>query len=129
MTARQNLEQIRIVNGWDAARRARDNGILDVFISYTPDTSRERGGRSANWSVVSTSGRTDPDGPWYNYGNKTFPVYGVGERETQLEAAKKWAAAKFGGPTKWAQIPGLRGYWFPQATADLIQRLIKEARS
>jgi hypothetical protein len=91
-----------------------------VWICYLAQTTG-RGSMPARWQVAGVGGiRTDPSGPWYNYGAKTF-VCNSASRNAQLDAAKKWAGEKY-GITEWVRDPF--GDWQDaKVYAEVIRRM------
>lgn len=81
-----------------------------VGIGYhAPDRSNSRDVSVMKWSVFSPFFKTAPDAPWYDYGCKTFSLFGHGNGEqvhakrkaAALKAAQEWAAQY--GVTEWAK--------------------------
>jgi hypothetical protein len=93
----EQLGTVGIHNAWGFA------GHGNVYIGYTPGDSG-RGGRSANWQVIRPGYKTDPKGPWYNNGYKTFSVYGRVDKEPKLNEAKQWVSERY-GIKEWARTP------------------------
>ena len=44
--------------------------------------------------------KTDPSGAWYNYGHKSFSMYGRGDKQAKLEDAMGWVKERY-GITEW----------------------------
>jgi hypothetical protein len=80
-----------------------------VYIGYTP-AETGRASRSACWRVYRTGYKTDPEGAWYDYGNKTFLVWAkYGEKHSEvkkrvLAEAQEWAEKRY-GITEWKRDP------------------------
>lgn len=121
-------DKLRIYNPYGVVEYAAKLGVgPNIWINYRSAT-RGRGYHSAAWQVIRTGDKTDPNGPWYNNGHKTFNVYARKYRTPQLEAAKAWAAQQY-GIAEWATIPGLPGAWFPKTVADLVKAHVLNAPS
>lgn len=92
-----------------------------VWVCYTPQTTG-RGYRAASWQVVRIDGKpTNPGGPWYDNGWKTFSVYGREYRELRRVEAIAWATEKF-GIAKWVRDPF--GDWQDASVyAEVVRRL------
>ena len=90
------MSETRIINTYDQCAAA---GGERVVISYR-NQERGRGSRSAAWQVwLVVNGKsvsTDKDTPWYNYGKKTFDLWGRHERAAKLATAIAWATEKYG---------------------------------
>ena len=100
MITKSKLRELRIINSWDIAKISDSK----IFISYSGPTYG-RGPSNANWQVIGIGFKTDPEGPWYNYGRKTFNIWGVREdKKPQLAEAIKWASEIY-GITKWEKDP------------------------
>lgn len=94
------IERLRDVHMFNAYDFARDSGR--VFICYTPqDTGRS--GHGASWGVHRIGYQTDPNGPWYHYGDKHFAVF-MDTRAGALTKAQGWAGKKY-GISEWARTP------------------------
>jgi hypothetical protein len=85
------LRQHRIFNSFDVAKAT--GGKL--FISYSPP-QYGRMADSANWQVRGLKFQTDPNGPWYNHGDKTFEVYNRQEKPVKLAEAIQWVQEHYG---------------------------------
>lgn len=95
-------------------------GSGTVYIDYSPrDTGR--GGHSASWQVTGVNHKTDPSGPWYNYGRKTWTC-AVSDRAEKLAAAKAWASERY-GITEWAKDPF--GGWQDKRVVDAVNAKLK----
>lgn len=113
------LNAIGIHNPHNAASKAHRAGIgRGLFIVYSP-TEHGRCGQSAHWRVTSTAFKVNHESHWRDYGSKRF-LCGTGEKLDKEAEAKRWASKKF-KVKEWAKIPGLRGCWFPKATAEFIK--------
>lgn len=60
-----------------------------VFVCFS---SGDRRGSVPASQIVQVGQKTDPEGPWYNYGNKTF----LGKRSESFPKAVAWATERFG---------------------------------
>lgn len=127
--AAEALKSIGCTNAYDVASLARRHGLPDVFLNYR-SVQRGRGYRPAAWQVMRASEKTDPGAFWMDYGNKTFNIFGNGEKEASLAAAEAWAAERY-GVTEWVKVPGVfgGGALFPAEVGVLVKRLIKEAKA
>lgn len=70
-----------------------------IYLTYhAPDGRRCM---SAKWVAQGVGIKTDPDGPWYNNGMKTF----IGKmRSPALDEAKRWANEQY-GISDWLRDP------------------------
>ena len=105
---------IRVFNDWDFAQG-------HVFISYTGQ-SDYRSMQTPQWQITKGRERTDdnPKGPWYDYGKKTFVVWGREDKPVKLEEAKAYASEKY-GIKEWAKTP--YGSWMD---AEFVKARTKE---
>lgn len=72
------------------------------------------------WVVNRQGDRTDPEAPWYHYGNKQFGIGFDNDEQNALELAIAWAEEKYGAPAAgWAKDP-----YGNYADAELIERTI-----
>lgn len=123
--ASEALKTIGCFNPHNVAVLAAKHGLRDVYLHYrTADNGR--GGRAAAWQVVKASGKTDPEGFWYNNGHKTFAVYRIEDRDQRLDEAAVWADLIY-GISDWVKIPGASGAMFPAEVGALVKRLLKES--
>jgi hypothetical protein len=76
---------------------------------------------SAAWMVYGVKGGTDPKGPWYNYGNKSFSSYG--DKGKALAEAKEWATEKY-GTLDWVRDPF--GAW---QDARVVARAVEKLKA
>ena len=91
-----------------------------LYIGYTPaDTGRA--GHSQEWTVVSPTKPTDPDGPWYNYGQKTFLVWNRADKPVKLREAMDWVEKQY-GIIDWEKSPF--GSYHPKGTMQKLQEEI-----
>lgn len=111
-------ESIRYIGVFNAHGFA---GHGNPFITYCPSTTG-LGSRYAQWAVIRPGYKTDPDGHWMDYGNKVFPVACTAAKELQLDAAKEWAAARY-GIKEWAKTP--YGSWMD---AGFVKRRVSELK-
>jgi hypothetical protein len=85
-----------------------------IYISYHAAV-HGRCSSSAKWVVVGAGIRTDPGGPWYNYGNKTF----LGRKDSkEREEAFRWASETY-KVKDWARDP-----WGNWQDAEVMKRAI-----
>lgn len=87
----------RLINTYDQLKAAVELGVISrskaVSISYHPRPTGRMGMAQISKSVVySPFFKTDPNAPWYDYGNKTFS----GKRSESFEKAKEWASETYG---------------------------------
>lgn len=121
MKAADRLQAIGVFNPYGAAQR----GESTIYIDYRPQQNG-RAYQCAAWQVVDASGKkTDPGGHWQDYGHKTFNVFRRERRASQLEAAKAWAAERY-GITEWGKITGLPGALFPVQTVTAVKAALRE---
>lgn len=116
---KQQFRDLHLFNGHDITRMAGDT----FYISYIgPD--RGRGGDGACFAVIGLKFKTDPDGPWYNYGNKTFNLFGS-SKEQALFAAQVWCCLRgyVLDYTEWERGP--LDDWHPKGS---IKRAVKAAQ-
>lgn len=104
---KRSLREIGLYNSHDIAKKG--NG--KVFLSYTNNMSRW--GRGKFWEVVGVGFNTNGNGPWYDYGHKTFMMWNIKEKEETLEQAKQWCLEQY-GITEWEKDPF--GSWHPKGT-------------
>lgn len=107
---RAQLRAQRLFNSWDIATAAGNK----VLIAYSNSTGRM--GTGMHVQVFGIGFKTDPKGPWYNYGNKTFLVNGIKDKPLKLLAAQGWASIQgYVGPyTEWERDPF--GGWHPKGS-------------
>lgn len=96
-------------------------GHGNAFVMYLAADHGWRHG--AMWRVARPGFLTDPKGPWYNYGNKTFVVFGRHDKLAVFEEAKAWASERF-GIKEWARTP--YGSWMD---AEFVKARLKELRA
>ncbi len=95
-------------NEWRALGVHNSYGIMKrsvckLFISYSPQDSG-RAGHGAHWIVVGNGFLTDPKGPWYDNGNKSFLIWDRGCKQSELDNVMAWVAERY-GITKWEHGP------------------------
>lgn len=106
------LRANRAFNDWELCKFSEGR----VYISFVPADSR--GVTSSKWQVVGAHEKTDPTGPWYNYGNKSF----LGKmRSDAFDKAKQWASEKY-GIKEFARSP-FRGWHDAEALARALKKL------
>lgn len=118
--------RLGFINAHDVVRYAVERGAGPaVYLAYRPQQSG-RSSTSPAWQAIGTDHQTDPDGPFYNHGYKTFPVSrSRGGRAGALEAAKAWGAERYG--CEWAKVKHARNVWFPKPVADLVNQALRDA--
>lgn len=79
-------------------------GGKGVYVAYIP-TDRGRGGHGAYWQVIRPGYKTDPGGPWYNHGHKTFNLWRREEKEAKRLEAIAWASERYGITGEWQRDP------------------------
>lgn len=94
-----------IINTYGQLKAASEAGFDKrglVAVGYYGRPSGRMGiGQVSKWQVSSPFFQTDPNAPWYDYGNKAFPLYGNGETPHQrkmntLAKAQAWAESEYG---------------------------------
>lgn len=106
------LRANRAFNDWELCKFSEGR----VYIAFTPADSR--GVTSSKWQVIGVHEKTDPTGPWYNYGSKSF----LGNmRSDALDKAKQWASEKY-GIKEFAKSP-FRGWHDAEAIKRAEQKL------
>lgn len=113
-----------IRNSFEAAKAAGEAGKPDVWLAFrTPHGPRDV--VPSSWRVHRPGTKTDPDGPWYNHGSKTF----TGKKNSAaLQKAMDWASEKY-GISGWVKIPGFGGDYFPAESVDAIKAAKKAGAS
>ena len=89
------LRENKIINSYDIARIAESK----LYISYSP-ADYGRASHSASWDIMGINFKTDPSGAWYNYGHKSFGMYGRGDKLPKLADAMRWVKETY-GITEW----------------------------
>ena len=93
-----------------------------VYIDYrAQDTGRA--GVGAAWSVFGLGFQTEPNGPWYEHGSRSFGVLGREDKARCLEEAKNWAT-EAGYGDAWAKDPF--GAWQTEDTMVAVNKWIAE---
>ena len=98
MITKAKLRELGI-NSWDISKISGSK----IFVLYTGPTYGKLY-QSATWQVCGVGFKTDPDGPWYNHGMKTFNVWKRDEKQSQLAEAIKWASETY-GIANWEKDP------------------------
>lgn len=104
------------------------NEVGQVWIQYVAGDSG-RGGRSGRAQVYRRGFKTDPDGPWYDYGRKTFNGWetplptDVTLRAHCLALAQAWAGERY-GIAEWVRSP-FGGY----GDAVFVKRRLAELKA
>ena len=80
-------------------------------------------GQGAGWAVYGRDFKTDPDGPWYDRGDKTFSVWGRDDKQTVLVIAMEWVKENY-GITEWERGPW--NSYFPKGTLAEAKQVSKE---
>lgn len=101
---------------------------VPVYVGYRTQESG-RAYQSAAWQVHRPGYKTDPEGHWRDYGDKTFNVFApmTVEKATKLEEAKAWASERY-GVTAWARtdrIAGATDCWFPVEVVEWLESEIR----
>lgn len=109
-----SLRGIDIYNPWSFAEHGQP------FISYHAQTNR-RSCLLSKWVVSRRGFKTDPSGPWYDHGDKSF-VACRADKEDRLNEAKAWASERY-GIKEWAKTPF--GSWMD---ADYVKRRVSELK-
>lgn len=104
-TLAERLRTIRVFNDHAFFNGTEPAG--QVWLSYHPREPRDV--RGAYWAVYRKNIKTDPEGPWYFYGNKAFSAYsrgpsGESPRAVALKQAQDWCAIQY-GITEWKRTP------------------------
>ena len=116
MITKAKLRELSLHNGWMITQA----GAGKVFICYQPAASDS----GMAWQVVMPVAKTDPGGPWYQDGHRTFAIRGRGERAARLLVALTWATNAYFVPgQEWERSP--YGDYHPKGT---IARAIREKR-
>lgn len=117
------LREHGIINPYDLCKAGRDK----VAVVYRHQ-ELGRMNQPARWQVMGVGFQVDPDGPWYNYGAKTFIVGShrnethAQSKERQRQAAIAWATERY-GITEWERDPF--GDFQAKATMDRVRELCK----
>jgi hypothetical protein len=111
----EQLKQLKIYNSYDYA------GKGQVYISYT--CSGGGLGKVRVWQVIRPGFKTDPEASWYDYGCKTFVVFGKVDKQEKLEEAIKWATLKY-EINVWIKSP--YGDWMDK---EFVQKRNKELKA
>jgi|ERR1700721_1389691 len=93
------MEVARIHNSHNIANLTEQK----IWICFSPADYDRGGYGSAHYSVIHIGYKTDPDGPWYNHGNKTFLSLSKSKEEILPEAII-WTNEKFGS-REWVRDP------------------------
>lgn len=109
----ETLRTVGVFNEYNFA------GHGNVFIRYR-SAAQSSAGQTAAWQVIRPGFKTDISAHWTDHGNKTFDVWGRDDKATQFEAAKAWAAERY-GITEWARTPF--GTWMD--AGFVIHRLVE----
>jgi hypothetical protein len=109
------LNEHRIFNSYNLALYLKEK----VYIGFS---AQERGriSHSAKWQVIGIGFQTDPDEAWYNYGHKTFNIWGK-DKETQLLAAKAWVKENYSMDMTERDV---WGNWHVTGTMDKLKAII-----
>lgn len=99
------LRTLRVYNDHGFFNGAEPAG--QVWLGYNP--REPRGVRGAYWGVYRKNVKTDPEGPWYFYGNKAFSAWdrgpnGESPRALALKRAQEYCAEQY-GITEWKRTP------------------------
>jgi hypothetical protein len=116
----ESFKQLRIFNEWDFA------GHGNVYITFIPQDNG-RGGHGSKYQVIRPGFKTDSNGPWYEYGHKTFTPsshrkLGTNGKAEALAEAKKWAGDRY-GILEWDKTP--YGSWMDAALVDARVKELK----
>lgn len=95
------IREAKIFNSWELARLL-PAAADQFYISFQPNTYG-RGGQSANFHVIHTRIKTDPQGHWMDNGHKSFLIFTKDKEATRLEAIE-WANQRFGA-RDWVRDP------------------------
>lgn len=90
------LSKVGVYNDYDFAEAGTTAG--EVYVMYCPWDGMGVG--CSVTRICLKNGHTDPDGPWYNRGNKTF----TGKRKVSLPEALEWATTRY-GISEWKRTP------------------------
>lgn len=128
---KKQLAEWDIKNAWDICIQ----GQSLVYVAYNPP-NYGRGGRGASWQVMRPGFKTNPDEPWYNYGNKTFGIWRHREKDERRLEALEWATKKYGRDglnilpietiSEWERSPW--GDWYPKGTFERLARNMQEKK-
>lgn len=105
-------EQYEVHNPFEIAKKTNTK----VYIDYCT-ALHGRMARNACWQVLGVGFNTDPDAPWYNYGNKTFNVWGRDDKESKRLEAISWTSEKY-GIAEWEKSPF--GSYHPKGTLEKL---------
>ncbi len=97
---KERLNTIRIFNTWDLLIHFGEERSTDVCVSYR-GRGDSRSMHVPQTQVWSPNYKTDPDGRWYNNGNKTF----LGHRPESMPLALDWAAEHCPAVLIWVTCP------------------------
>ena len=118
---RETLRLLRLITPRDIARAGPEPRI---FIDYMPQ-DLTRGGHNAKWQVYGVGFKTDPEGHWDDYGNKTFDCWRPSvDKEPQRLAAIAWATKQY-GVKEWER--SLYGSYHPAGTVAAALRARQSA--
>jgi hypothetical protein len=96
------------------------DGKAQVFVGYTPGDNG-RAGHGPYWYVERPGYRTSKTmSPHAGY-RRTFPVYGVSDRQRALAEATEWCAQRYGYTCPWTRVPSRSGTVY--APVDLVEIL------
>lgn len=131
----ESLRPFRIFNAYQFYAGGTDqktgapNETGRVFISYRPQ-GVGRDMTVAAWMVYRVGYKTNPDGPGYDHGNKSFTLPNAGmdvtlkERKAEaLAEAQKWAGEKY-GISEWAKDP-----YGSYGEAEFVKARVKELKA
>jgi len=113
---KKTMREGGIFNPWQIASLTKDK----LHISFSPQ-HLGRGGHGAHYQVIKIDKKTDPNGPWYNYGHKTFPV--GGDKPKAFSDAVKWANENF-GERDWVKDPW--GGMQDSSAVELVRAEVRE---
>ena len=118
---KQQLRELHIFNPHNLAREAG----CELYIGYSP-ADYGRAAHSASWDIIGINFKTDPNGAWYNYGHKSFPMYGRSDKESQLKEAMQWVKKNY-GITDWER--DVFGSYQIKGTLERLASRIQENRN
>ena len=116
--SRQALVGLGLRTPDDLAAWAGERALIAVHLVYHP----RRQFLPACWQVVRPGHQTDPAGPTWQHGHKTFIVRSVQEKHACEELARLWAGARF-AIRDWARVEGFGGrVLFPLPVVEELAR-------